>query len=64
MTEGGKDTIKKTGDHNWDMEGMQFEKERGNFSDEKDNVNSKIRAAKVQEAMRIDKTDELSTTSN
>ncbi len=43
---------------------MQFEKERGNFSDEKDNVNSKIRAAKVQEAMRIDKTDELSTTSN
>ena len=64
MTEGGKDTIKKTGDHNWDMEGMHFEKERGNFSDEKDYVNSKIMAAKVQEAMGTNKTDELSTTSN
>ena len=64
MTEGGKDTIKKTGDHNWDMEGMQIEKERGNFSDEKDYVNSKIMAAKVQEAMGTNKIDELSTTNN
>ena len=54
MTEGGKDTIKKTRDDNWDMEGIQIEKERGNFSDEKD-YNSKIRAAKVQEAMGTNK---------
>lgn len=45
------------------MEGMHFEKERGNFSDEKDYINSKIRAAKVQEAMGTNKTDGLSTTS-
>ena len=35
------------------MEEMQFEKVRGNFSDEKDYVNSKIMAAKVQEAMGL-----------
>jgi hypothetical protein len=40
MTEGGKHAIKKTGDHNWDIGRMQFEKELGNVSDEKDYVNS------------------------
>ena len=35
MTEGGKDVIKKTGDHNWDMERMQFQKEQGNVSSQK-----------------------------
>ena len=38
---GGKDVIRKTEDHNWDMKRMQFEKERANVSDEKDYVNSK-----------------------
>jgi hypothetical protein len=28
MTEGGKKAIKKTGDHNWDMERMQCEKDQ------------------------------------
>jgi hypothetical protein len=41
MTEGGKDVIRKTEDHNWDMKRMQFEKERANVSDEKDYVNAK-----------------------
>jgi hypothetical protein len=43
MTEGGKDAIKKTGDHNWDMERMQFQKERGNVSGENDYVGNKGR---------------------
>lgn len=43
MTEGGKDAIKKTGDHNWHMERMQFQKERGNVSGENDYVGSKGR---------------------
>ena len=41
MTEGGKDVIRKTEDHNWDMKRVQFEKERANVSDEKDYVNAK-----------------------
>jgi hypothetical protein len=43
MTEGGKNTIKKKGDHNWDMERMQFQKAQGNVSGGTDyiNMNSK-----------------------
>jgi hypothetical protein len=51
MTEGGKDPIKKRGDHNWDMERMQFEKERGNVSSANDYVNLETKTASVQEAM-------------
>jgi hypothetical protein len=51
MTEGGKDPIKKRGDHNWDMERMQFEKERGNVSSANDYVNLETKTAGVQEAM-------------
>lgn len=35
MIEGGKDTIKKTRDHNWDMEGMQLRKSEGIFQTKK-----------------------------
>ncbi len=51
MTEGGKDSIKKRGDHNWDMERMQFEKERGNVSSANDYINLGTKTASVQEAM-------------
>ena len=39
MTEGGKDVIKKTGDHNWDLERMQSQKGPGNVSGENEYVN-------------------------
>lgn len=51
MTEGGKDEIKKTRDHNWDMERMQFQKELGNISGENYYVNIETKAGSVQEAM-------------
>jgi hypothetical protein len=51
MTEGGKNAIKKTGDHNWDMERMQFQKEQGNVSSENDYVNRERKTSNVQEAM-------------
>ena len=51
MTEGGKDAIKKRGDHNWDIERMQFEKERGNVSSANDYVNLETKTASVQDAM-------------
>jgi len=58
MTEGGKDAIKKTGDHNWDMERMQFQKERGNVSGENDYVNLETKAGRVQEEMGSKNGDE------
>jgi hypothetical protein len=52
MIEGGKDAIKKTGDHNWDMETMQFHKQRGNVSGENDYVNLETKpGSSVREAM-------------
>jgi hypothetical protein len=51
MTKGGKDAIRKTGDHNWDMQRMQFQKERGNISGENDHVNLETKAGRLQEAM-------------
>ena len=51
MTEGGKDAIKKRGDHNWDMERMQFEKQRGNVSSANDYVNLETKTTSVQDAM-------------
>ncbi len=50
MTEGGKNAIKKTGDHNWDMERMQFQKERGNVSSGSDYINMNSNANDVNEA--------------
>ena len=49
MTEGGKKAIEKTGDHNWDMERMQSEKDQGNISSGRDYVdmNSKVEDVKV-----------------
>ncbi len=51
MREGGKDAIKKRGDHNWDMERMQFEKELGNVSSANDYVNLETKTASVQDAI-------------
>jgi|ERR671918_710962 hypothetical protein len=64
LTEGGSDAIKKTGDHNWDMERMQFQKERGNVSGENDYVNLETTADRVQEAMGSKKGDEPTTSTN
>jgi hypothetical protein len=49
MTEGRKKAIKKTDDHNWDMERMQSEKEQGNISSGSDYVdmNSKVEDVKA-----------------
>ena len=51
MTEGGKNPIKKTGDHNWDTERMQFQKEQGNVSRGSDYINMKSKANEVKEAL-------------
>jgi hypothetical protein len=61
MTEGGKNAIKKTGDHNWDMERMQFQKEQGNVSSENDYVNRERKTSNVQESMGSKSSDELIT---
>jgi hypothetical protein len=50
-TEAGKNAIKKTGDHNLDMERMQFQKERGNVSGENDYVNLETKAGRAQGSM-------------
>jgi hypothetical protein len=47
MTEGGRDAKNKTGDHNWDMERMQFQKERGNVLGENDYVSLETKACRV-----------------
>ncbi len=57
MTEGGKDTVKKKGDHNWDMERMQFEKEQGNVLSANDYVNFETNSASVQDSMGINSGD-------
>ena len=51
MTEGGKNTTKKTGDHNWDMERMQFQKEQGNVSSGTDYINRNSKGNDVKEAL-------------
>jgi hypothetical protein len=53
MTQGGKDAIKKARDHNWDMERMQFQKQRGNILGENDYVNLETKAGSVGEAMGV-----------
>jgi hypothetical protein len=64
LTEGGSDAIKKTGDHNRDIERIQFQKERGNVSGENDCVNLETTADRVQEAMGGKNDDESTTSTN
>ncbi|MDQ3851275.1 MAG: hypothetical protein M3299_00400 [Thermoproteota archaeon] len=64
MTEGGKDALKKTGDHNWDMERMQFQKDQGNVSGENDYVNLETKTSRVQEAMGSKNGNEPATNAN
>lgn len=44
MTQGRKSELNKTGDHNWDMERMQNQKEKGNVSAKQNYVNTKAKA--------------------
>lgn len=39
MTQGRKSSLKR--DHNWDLERMQFEKDKGNIHRKEDYVNKK-----------------------
>ncbi len=64
MREGGKDAIKKRGDHNWDMERMQFEKEQGNVSSASDYVNFETKSASVQDSMGSNSSDVPTTGTN
>lgn len=60
----GKNAIKKTRDHNWDMDRMQFQKEQGNISSQNGYVNMGTKTADVQEAMGSKKGDDLTTSTN
>ena len=51
MTEGGKKALKQTGDHNWDLERMQFQKDKGNISNEQDYVNKQTKQRDIQAAL-------------
>lgn len=51
MTQGKKNALAKTGDHNLDLERMQYEKDKGNISKEKDYVDKKIKTGDVYSAM-------------
>jgi hypothetical protein len=55
-----KSTIKDTGDHNWDMERMQMEKEKGNITSDRDYVNreSKDISAAVTKPKKDDDEEE------
>ncbi len=55
MTEGGKKALKQTGDHNWDLERMQFEKDKGNVSSEQDYVNKQTKQREIQADMNKEK---------
>jgi hypothetical protein len=61
MTEDGKDAIKKTRDHNWEMERMQFQKQRGNILGENDYVNLETKAGSVGEVMGSNSGDKSTT---
>lgn len=52
MTQGGKKSASETGDHNWDLERMQYEKDRGHIpGKEQDYVNKKTKGDRVYSAM-------------
>lgn len=44
MVQGSKRTLKHTGEHNLDLEKMQFEKDKGNVSRTQDYVNKETKA--------------------
>ena len=48
-----KSAIKNTGDHNWDMERMQVEKDKGNILTDKDYINKESKD--VNTAMGLQK---------
>ena len=55
MTEGGKKALKQARDHNWDLERMQFEKDKGNVSSEQDYVNKQTKQREIQADMNKEK---------
>jgi len=46
-----KNPIKKTADHIWDTERMQFQKEQGNISSGSDYINRNSKANEVKETL-------------
>ena len=52
-----KSAIKNTGDHNWDMERMQVEKDKGNILTDRDYVNKETKD--VNTAMRLQKNNNI-----
>ncbi|HEX6028619.1 MAG TPA: hypothetical protein VFY64_06230 [Nitrososphaeraceae archaeon] len=52
-----KSAIKNTGDHNWDMERMQVEKDKGNILTDRDYVNKEIKD--VDTAMGLQKNNNI-----
>lgn len=59
MTQGRKKALKQTGDHNWDLEKMQFEKDKGYITREKDYVDKDTKADDVKFAMGVKKSSRL-----
>jgi hypothetical protein len=55
-----KSAIKNPGDHNWDMERMQVEKDKGNILTDRDYVNKETKD--VNTAMGLQKTITIKTT--
>ena len=52
-----KSAIKNTEDHNWDMERMQVEKDKGNILTDRDYVNKEIKD--VDTAMGLQKNNNI-----
>lgn len=52
-----KSAIKNTGDHNWDMERMQVEKDKGNILTDRDYVNKETKD--VDTAMGLQKNNNI-----
>ena len=52
-----KSAIKNTRDHNWDMERMQVEKDKGNILTDRDYVNKEIKD--VDTAMGLQKNNNI-----
>ena len=57
LVQGSKRALKQTGDHNLDLERMQFKNDRGNVSKAKDYINKETEADNVKFAMGKDKTN-------
>jgi hypothetical protein len=62
MTQGRKNAVSKTGDHNLDIERMQYEKDKGNIpATERDYVNKETKTADVYSAMGKEDEEKLSS---